>query len=846
MLLSAMWLIAAAPVVFAAEPVAATTVPASFAAPLLVVDRANRDIELIDDEAASDGKAVELKYKARSTEKGPLQVVASPVIGPLPHGLYRFTARLKMQALPRSLGTGITLAVHGLAPDGKTPGAALAARAIYPADFEAEDAWQEFTVDFDLHPPFMPPRLFVTERNAITPARVVVTVSIAADSRAGGGSVGGSRGHSTPFASLRRLQIDTLAVAAWPEPRVVIRDVRARKAWLRPGERQDFEIDLHNRSGAEQTGEVRLTIESGRGERHPLPALPFTLANGDFLRLPSAWDVPADHPLWGQTAIAEAVVDGETVASWRTWFTIHPRSAAVMIPHGQGEAERVRFHHPTATKPNVANLAEYWAPTPYDSAGQLPADPAEPFFSGNSGKVESLARQKRIAGDLADRGIASYFYLEGHGTGEKAWQLYWDHPEWCGPGGGPSDEFILKQREAAKVWFPHFLREEAAIKRALGLPLSAAEQDAAAGPAPPALNPAASPIPHLGFVKVNSLFKPVADGIIDLHRTIIREAGYVGCRWDSALPLACFGTDALGKDSGKNLDEIRSHHTAEIARYLAEVRAEHPHFEFGINYNHGPLMNRRDDPFDFASARQVIDDDPACKAVLADGGYILEEGWGHSFEVWSDYKFNCRNYLRACRAESAAYKHAGGQHGHMFRDNGVSYTPDDIYQQLFSLLGGAHHCLVNYGPLPECDYDLGVYAARFGEFFWDTNLRQLEAIGEKVVVEADADLWIDEAGFEKDLPSGNRIYVLPIINPPVTETWLKNRYGQLPEPIRQPIAVTVQVPEGFGGVASVHDLAASPWPEPRKLEFETDGREVRFEFPELVTFKVAVIEFQKE
>ena len=833
----------------AAEPAAAAAAsPAWFAASKLVIDRANRDIELIDDEGAAGGKAVELKFKARSIEKGPLQVAASPVIGPLPHGLHRFTARLKMQALPRSLGTGITLAVRGVSPDGKTPGPVVASRTIYPADFAAEDAWQEFPVDFDHHPPFMPPRLLVTSTNAITPTHVVATVSIAADSRAGGGTVGGSRGNSTPFSSLRRLQIDSLAVAPLPEPSVFIRDVQARKAWLRPGERQDFEIDLHNRSGAERTGELRLAIESGRGDRHPLPPLPFTIADGDSLRLAAAWDVPADHPHWGQTAVAEAVVDGETVASWRTWFTVHPRNAAVMIPFqaGYAAAESVRFHHPTASKPNVTNLAEYWAPTPYDSAGQLPDDPAEPFFSGNSGKVESLTRQKRIADGLADRGIASYFYLEGHGTGEKAWQLYWDHPEWCGPGGGPSDEFILKQREAAKVWFPHFLREEAGIRRTLGLPLSAAEQAAMAGPAPPPLEPAKNPIPHLGFVKVNSLYKPVADGIIKLHHKIIRDVGYIGCRWDSALPLVCFDTDALGRSVGKTPDEIRSHHVAEIGRYLAEVRKEHPHFEFGINYNHGPLMNRRDDPFDFQSAKQVIDDDPACKAVLADGGYMLEEGWGHSFEVWSDYKFTCRNYLRACRAESAAYKHAGGQHGHMFRDNGVSYTPDDIYQQLFSLLGGAHLCLVNYGPLPECDYDLGVYATRFGEFFWDTNLRQLEAIGEKVVVEADADLWTDEAGFEKDLPNGNRIYVLPLVNPPVTETWLKNRYGQLPEPIRQPIAVTVQVPEGYRGVASVHDLAVSPWPEPRKLEFETDGREVRFEFPELVTFKVAVIEFTKE
>jgi hypothetical protein len=830
-----------------AEPAGGAPAPASFVASKLVIDRANRDIEVIDDEGAAEGKAVELKFKARSIEKGPLQVAASPVIGPLPHGLHRLTARLKMQALARSLGTGITLAVRGVSPDGKTPGPVVVSRTIYPADFEAEDAWQEFSLDFDHHPPFMPPRLLVTERDAITPTHVVVTVSIPADSRAGGGTVGGSRGNSTPFSSLRRLQIDSLAVAPLPEPSVFIRDLRARKAWLRPGDRQDFEIDLHNRSGAERTGELRLAIESGRGDRHPLPAIPVTLGDGGYTRLVAAWDVPADHPLWGQTALAEVVVDGETVGSWRTWFTVHPRNAAVMIPYSSLSAadESVRFHHPTAQKPNVANLFEYWAPTPYDSAGQLPDDPAEPFFSGNSGKVESLAKQKRIVATLADRGIAGFFYLEQSGTGEKAWQLYWDHPEWCGPGGGPSDEFILKQREAAKVWFPHFLREEADIKRKLGLPLSAAEQAAAAGPAPPPLNPAANPIPHLGFVKVNSLFKPVADGIIAMHRKIMRDVPYVGCRWDSALPMPCFGTDALGRSVGKTPEEIRRIQAETMARYLEEIRQEHPHFEVGVNYNHGPLMNRRDDPFDFQSARQVIDDDPACKAVLADGGYILEEGWGHSFEVWSDYKFTCRNYLRACRAESAAYKHAGGQHGHMFRDNGVSYAPDDIYQQLFSLLGGAHLCLVNYGPLPECDYDLGVYAARFGEYFWDTNLRQLEAIGEKVVVEADAELWVDEAGFEKDLPNGNRIYVLPLVNPPVTETWLKNRYGQLPEPIRQPIAVTVQVPEGFGGVASVHDLAVSPWPEPRKLEFETDGSEVRFEFPELVTFKVAVIEFTK-
>ncbi len=124
--------------------------------------------------------------------------------------------------------------------------------------------------------------------------------------------------------------------------------------------------------------------------------------------------------------------------------------------------------------------------------------------------------------------------------------------------------------------------------------------------------------------------------------------------------MTCFRTDALGRSVGKTPEEIQRIHLEVIARYYAEIRREHPHFEAGFNGGHAALMNRRDDPFDFESAKRVIDAGPASKAVLADGGDILEEAWGHSFEVWNDYTFTCRNYLRACRAESAAYKHAGG------------------------------------------------------------------------------------------------------------------------------------------------------------------------------------------
>ena len=815
--------------------------PATIDVSKAVYDRGNRDLQLVDDDAAAGGKALELKFRARSVEKEPLPVAATPPFGPLPHGFHRVTARLKMQGLAGSLGTGVTLSVRGATPEGRPTGGPIASKTFFLAEFEAEDAWQDFQLTFD-HQPLLPPPLVFTAPGS--PSHVVVEVSIPVNRPRPSAAGLPTRGHSTPFASLRRLLVDTIGIERLPESDPCVRDVRARKAWLRPGERQSFEVDLHNRSGRSRAGELRLSIESGLGTRLPLPAVPFDLADGDYRRLEVEWDVPADHPLWGQTAIAEAVVDGTVVGSWRTWFAVHPRNTAVMIPFETkyAAAEGFRFQHPTASKPNVANHAEYWAPTPFDAAGLVPDDPDRPFLVGNSGKVESLEQQRRIVGDLLDRGIASAFYLEGHGTGEKAWQLYWDHPEWCSASEGQSDQFLLKRREVEPLAVRLFLRGVAEEKRARGEPLSADEQAVLKEQLPAAQSLA---IPHLGFVTVNCLLKPVLDSIIDGHVKLMERVPYITCRWDNARPLACFGTDALGRDLGKSPEELSQQEVANVVRYLAEVRGRHPRFEVGFNYNHAALMGRRDDPFDFAAARKVIDDDPLSKAILADGGYILEEGWGHSFEVWNDYKVNCRNYLRACRAESAAYKHAGGHHAHMFRDNGVSYAPDDIYQQAFSLLGGAHLSYANYGPLPESMYDLGVYACRFGEFFWDPALRQLEGIDEKVVVESEAELWTNEAGFEKDTAAGTRLYVLPLVNPPVTETWLKNRYGQLPEPVRQPVAVTVRVPEGFSGVKAVHDLAASPWPEVRRLEFETDGSEVRFEFPEVVTFKVAVVEFTK-
>ena len=264
-----------------------------------------------------------------------------------------------------------------------------------------------------------------------------------------------------------------------------------------------------------------------------------------------------------------------------------------------------------------------------------------------------------------------------------------------------------------------------------------------------------------------------------------------------------------------------------------------------MNAGIGALMDKPEDPFDFAKARQIIEND-FHKVFVADDAGIQEEGWGFSFYGYTGYKNVCLNYLRAVRYESAAYKYAGGHHAHMHSHNsGVYYTPDDFYQQTFDLLGGAHMDSINYTPMPDSDLDLGIYAARFGEFFWDPKLTQLEKIGDKVSLNTEEDLWYTEAGFERDTDRGTHLYILPIINPPVTERWLRNRFGQLPAPVRKPIGVTVKLPGGYTKVKAVYLLENSPYPTVKKLDFKVNAGAVSYEIPELVIFKVAVVEFGK-
>jgi len=866
--------------------------------------------KVVEDDAAQSepGKALSIGLSKRLIRADDFAALTTPAVTGLKVGMYRATVRMKVHGMLSSLGSAVVIRAGGQS------------RAVYLNEFTEEDAYQEFSLDFEVregdvitrreaprrgapggpsslvrreaipgieaqlrlndlpwldrmahwlvgrvvarHAAIKPedrsryvelikraiqgadgkelsfpasseapllPEEAVTGMNALgrSPSSTAVVLVFPKNTT---GRVGGTRGASTPHPTLRKLFVDWIKVEPLPEPdHIVVRDVTARYPWRRPGQRQTLSVWLHNRSGREQTGTLQLVLRSGLTGRQVLWQRELTLGNGRYERIERDWDIPDDQRLWGQTVLAQVLRDGQALSSARLWFAIHPFSNAVMV-HDRPNSSR--FHHPYASYPRLRNHRECFgaACTIYDSAGVVPDPDAffDPYVVGNGSYFMSIPTLMSITRGHNDEGIGPFFYLESNGSSQRAFEIFWDHPDWVPRLPANTDEFLLNRRRdiqaAVKLlspqmkWLtkegkqPHITRGGGAYSGQL--------------------------------VPLNGLVKENVDRVITGVTKLCEHAPFAGVRWDG-LPFRAHNTKSLGGTFGKTAQELREISAANIVRFKKEIRAKFRDFELRANHGTGELMDRQEDPFNYAKAEAIMDADLHTKEFLKGHGSIMEEAW-MGYAGFGNYKNVCRNYLRACHFETAAIKHAGGHHGHMlwFYDGYSQYTPDEIYQQLFSLLGGAHIDGA-FGPIPESMYDLGVYAVRFSEYFWDPKLRPIRGLQNKVTVDAEEDIWYAEVGFEKADENGRLLHIIPVINPPVTERWLQNRFGLLPAPIREPFVMTVQVPDGYAKAVSVHLLDNAPYPHVKELEFDDDGTEVSFEVPELIIFKVVAIAFSK-
>lgn len=641
------------------------------------------------------------------------------------------------------------------------------------------------------------------------------------------GGTRGSRGPATPHPTLRTVTVDWVKLERLPEPsHLTLRHVDCRYPWRRPGERQVFSIWLHNRGGAERTDTVRLVLRSGLRHEETLWEQPVTLADGHYRRIEIPWRIPAAQPPWGQELVAQVVRDGAVLSEEHAWFALHRFSNAVMIPHAPNTRRFRHLYAPAAPRTrNHRELLTGASCTIYDSAGVVPDDDVffEPYAVGNGTVMTSIPTLDSMTRGLNRAGIAPFFYLESHGSAERALEIFWDHPDWVAVMPANMDAFVLERQRNIADWLEWWRGERQ------GAPPSIARAGGA----------------YSGqLVNMNGLIPKNVERVIQGSLKLCEHTEFTGIRWDG-IPFVARNTKALGGAWGKTRDELQEITAANIRRFRTALRERHPDFELRANSDIAALRGPQDDPFDFDRAYEIIRADPAHMEFAAGHGSIMNEAW-MGYGGFGNYANNCRNYLRAARFENAAFKMAGGHMGHMlwFYDGRSQYTPDEIYQQLFTFLAGSHLDGA-FGPIPDSIHELGLYALRFSEFFWDPALRPIRNLPGKVDVATDAYLWIHEAGFERETADGGFLHILPVINPPTTEIWLENRFGMLPEPLLEPFAMSVRLPDGYSRVRGVYLLENSPHPHVRDIDYTVRDGEVVFDIPELIVFKVVAVEYAR-
>lgn len=789
--------------------------------------RVKKLFELVEDKDTDSGKALVVRLdKKRVREADFTFFTTEPV--PLRVGLYRLTVRMKMIGMLNVLGTPIFVDAAGTRKE------------FRGYQFNAEDEYQEFPIEFEIIEPdvicsrpeiYQPQSPFGAapsswkkfeadldakrrhELGQYTEEEVKKRDTLIAQARQQKPKFTFSMGFSqtkrvvagaqdTPENSIHSVTIDYLKVETVAEPPIRVRQVLADKCWLIPGQETSFRVWLGNRSGTDQTAELNLYLEHGLDAREKIASRKVTLGSGMYAVERFAYKTAPTQPLWGYAVVAEAVQDGKVISRERDVFSVHPNNAAVKNFGGPG---------PISYK----NHVEVFGVCPGDCAKVCLFDLETPYSTGMSGYITNHRSQRAAADWNHEIGVAMVMYLFPGYDNNWGADLYLRHPEWFCSRLNFSDQGYALNEELDRVARELYAKD-------------GSQPDRKTYPGFHIEGPLSFHDPRL--------LEDVVKGVI----WMMKEVHYDGIRWDGG-PCPVYEYNVFGErvvGSRKEAMELCAKNFAYMKQKVKEAGV--PHFYNGFNgdsYGYTGIIHS-------LTAKQVEPTEfPQFVEMMKDGGWLMDESYAGACG-FTDPLNIIRDYYRALVQMRTACRKVGG-HFESFPVNwrGALLTGTDIYWYILTITAGAH-IPAAYPPVPYSEDGLAHFATRFSEFFWDEALEPLPKAAEVIRVESPREIWYTEAAVQKRTADGCR-YVIPLVNPPPIERFLKFRFGELPEPIREPFQVTVKRPAGFDGKAQVAMLTAEPRTEAIRLEAKADAGAVKFQVPDLKLFRILVVEFFK-
>ncbi len=800
-----------------------------------------------EDEDARDEEALRVYVDQRILAEADIPILRSPSLR-VPVGVYRVTVRMKMTGMLNAIGNAVRFTSVGRLRQPDVGGhESVALRYWEPTlhgyHFMDEDLYQEFSYLHEVvEPDYVTGRplrqgaknpfgaLFAKadmeawargegnpwERQAAAAAQVAPTEPAQIEAlRQGPLTVSmdflqtPERGFGRIQPTIRHFTIDWLKVERVPEPEhIVVRKVVPTKLLIHPAAETEFQVWLHNRSGEPRQGRLLLTVRSGLNDELVVGERQVELGDHAYAVESFTWSAP-DRVLWGCHAVAELLVDGDAVSSAEDVFTVHWNPWAVMNLGGAN-----RWTNPYSRLPSYQTYMEMFGGTPGDGLKPWPDDPSEPYISGMSDFKTHMDVQKMFVQHNRSVGVASYLYIQpANGTSVFPQLLYEKHPEWFS---SPltwtdqiHDNWVNGIANLRKAWHAG---EELVD--------------------PPGLLHIEAPVNYA----VPYMFENLLDGALKnlLH------VGWDGIRWDADFPVRTVVNKHIPFGPGSP-EADRQMSAAFTKRFKKTVREVLPGYTEGANIGTPEqVWNRKfvDDPEEVPTDYH--------DAFLADGASAMSEDWMSAY-IFTDPRNIIRDYYWGARRCAEWCRERGG-FWHSFppeRDSTPYFTQSMIYYNLLIPLAGGSYP-GRYSCTPGSETGTAHFVTRFSEFLYDLELQPLEDALDRVRIDADQELWYADGTRWRDLPDGRRRYIIPLINPPTIERFLlRDRFSELPEPLREPFAVEIDTPEGFSG-ARVHMLTAEPRTAVVELAAEADDELVYVEVPDLTIYRVLVVEFSKE
>jgi hypothetical protein len=828
--------------------------PASAAAGAKLADvpeSLRRLYRVVDDAQAEGGKALEVRVDKRLIRDGAIPILRTPGLtrAQAPVGLYRVTARLKLSGMLNVIGTAIHFA--SAPPPGKREPGRYEDPTLHGYQFKQADTWEEFSYLVEvIEPDFLtdrpvrldpqgalgsfpgtkerwgrlkagteptPTQKWQQERDKFRTDEPRRKQALAAWDK---GTLWADltlldtpvKGYGRTLNSMQAIAVDWVRIERLAAPATLtVRQVLPQKAWLRPGDEQVFHVWLHNRTGADAKGELRLRVMHGLTSVVQVAAQPVELAAGKYAVVDVPWRPAKGQDLWGCRVVAELAADGAVRSQADEVFSVHENPWAVMNFGGPN-----RERNPYRQRPYYRNFVESFGVTPGDSVEPWPIDANLPYFTGMSNYLTHVDHQRYLVQHNRTVGVASFMYLCGNGSGLPVQECYQQHPEWFGDRIRWSDQAEDLARDNRKRMLDIWNADgQFDFKQFNDLHLEA--------------------LPNGWF---DEFVRRMTDGIVR-NMTYI---GYDGVRWDTSGGVNVMSYTRMGVKAGTGETAKDAALSAERMRKLrADVRKVAPQYTEGFNGTPAGLevgFQRR------GEKTPDVDSHPAFRAALEGGGSLMDEGWLGAI-IYTDPRNVIKDYFWAARNECDGARRVGGFF-HTFtpmRDGTPYFSSSIIYHCLLVMLAGAQYP----GPwacTPGSDTGMAQFATRFSEFLWDNKLMWLRDAGKLVRVDCPTELWFDETAVWRDLPDGRRRYVIPIVNPPTFDRFLRDRFGELPEPVKTPFTVEVMLPAGFTG-AKAWMLSAEPTTAVVPLKATVGAEAVSFQVPGLTIYRVIVVEFEK-